>query len=38
MTAVRKSDRSLNGALLPDLFSENEKFFRYLSYYSEDEQ
>ena len=32
VTAVRKSDRSLIGAFLPDLFSDTYQFFRYLSY------
>ena len=38
LPAVRKSDRSLIGAFLPDLFSEIYQFFRYLSYSSEDRQ
>ena len=36
VTAVRKSDRSLIGAFLPDLFSVRYQFFSYLSYSSKD--
>ena len=34
VSVSRKSDRSLIGAFLPDLFSEIYQFFRYLSYSS----